>query len=210
MPSLFAEGAADPVAARIWGAEFGDPHGMNDGAMANVFEGLSHDELASVVVFAGPAAHVMEFVLDAKKWIDESWRDLGVAEGGVDCMALCAWGDDGEWAAAGAFRSADVGWPLPGGSNETHRELIRLAEKARAAAGCGHVGEFGAADSVAESIEEDGEEPPEVAEAMLLMMGEPQLARMAARAQTGARTKRTVPRGSPCGSWPRGRPARSP
>jgi hypothetical protein len=192
MPGYFAEGAGDPIAAKLWGSEIGDPHGMNDGEMANVFEGLSHDELSGVVVFAGPIEHVRSFVLDAQKWIDGAWRDLGESEGGVDCAALCVWDDGRGWAAAGYFRSADVDWNLDGGPGETRRELTKLAEKSRSAAGCGHVGEFGVADSAAESIEEDGEEPAEVAEAMLLMMGERQLAKMVAGIQAGKRSHHPV------------------
>lgn len=188
MPWQFAEGASEPTAAKIWGSEIGDPHGMNNGEMANVFDGLSHDELAGVVVFAGPAEHVRKFALDAQKRIDGSWRNLGESEGGVDCLALCAWDDGGGWAVAGAFRSADVGWSLPGGSQETMGELMALAEEAKAAAGCGHVGEFGVPESVAESIDEEGAEPPEVAEAMLLMMGERQLAALAAGGGPGKRS----------------------
>lgn len=192
MPRYFAEGASDPVAAKIWGSEIGDPHGMNDGEDLNVFAGLSHDELAGVVVFAGPVAHVRTFVLDVQKLIDGSWRDLAASEGGVDCVALCVWDDGRGWAAAGTFRSSDVNWSLPGGPGEMNHDIMELAQAALAAAGCGHVGEFGVADSVAESIEEEGDQPPEVAEAMLLMAGETELAKLAAGTPPGKRNFQPV------------------
>lgn len=187
MPRWFAEGASDPIAAKIWGSEIGDPHGTNDGEMVNVFDGLSHDELAGVVVFAGPTEHVQKFVLDAQTWINGS-RQAPEQEGGVDCLALCVWDDGRGWAVAGSFHSADFGWDLPGGSIETFCEIMKLAEEARAAAGCGHVGEYGTAASVAESIEEEGEDPPEVAEAILLMTGETQLAKMMAGIKAGEKS----------------------
>lgn len=188
MPHFFAEGAAEPLAAKLWGHEMGDHYGLNDGELVNVFEDRSHDELAGVVVFAGPTDHARQFVLDAQAWIDGAWRDLGSSEGGFDCAALCVWDDGRGWSAAGYFRSADVGWNLEGGPGPTRDAVMELAEKAQAAAGRGHVGEYGTADMVAEDLDEDPEHGPEVAEAMLLMAGETELAKLAAGPGPGQRS----------------------
>ena len=103
------------------------------------------------------------------------WRlAFGVRQ--VDCLALRAWDDGRGWAASGVFRSSDVDWQVEG---EWGRELMRIADEALAAAGCGYVGEYETADSVAQSIEKECDQPPEVAEAMLLMAGESELAKLA-------------------------------